>query len=180
MSELVIRKAVAADAAAIAELEKKCFADPWSYESVYYDVVENKLAFYLVAEVRGELQGQARGEAPASAPSGGAWPREGAEPLIAGYAGIWNVAGEGHITNVAVAPERRRQHVADALMEVLLSVTEADGIRSHTLEVRKSNAPAISLYEKHGFRIAGERRGYYQDNGEDALIMWREEKEERR
>lgn len=159
MSELIIRRAAERDVTAIAELEKKCFADPWSYESVYYDVVKNKIAFYIVAEIT-------------ETKTGG---KQSSDPVIAGYAGIWNVAGEGHITNVAVDPKRRRMHIADAVMETLIRVTEEDGIRKHTLEVRRSNVPAIRLYEKHGFRIAGERKKYYQDNGEDALIMWRGE-----
>ena len=74
---------------------------------------------------------------------------------------------------MAVSPEYRRKGVGDALMEVMLKVTEESGVLSHTLEVRKSNAGALRLYEKHGFKIAGERKGYYEDNGEDALIMWR-------
>ena len=154
MSELIIRQAAEKDVAAIAELEKRCFADPWSYDSVYYDVVKNKLALYIVAEQ----------------PGGSAEP---APAVIAGYAGIWNIAGEGHITNVAVAPEYRRKHIGEAMLAVLLRVTEENGVKSHTLEVRKSNGPAISLYKKSGFEIAGERKGYYQDNGEDAFIMWR-------
>ncbi|MBS6207783.1 MAG: ribosomal protein S18-alanine N-acetyltransferase [Firmicutes bacterium] len=146
LAELIVRRAEARDAEAIAELEKVCFSQPWSYESIYHDVAENKLSFYLAAETEGK---------------------------VIGYAGIWNIAGEGHITNVAVSPEYRRKGVGDALMEVMLKVTEESGVLSHTLEVRKSNAGALRLYEKHGFKIAGERKGYYEDNGEDALIMWR-------
>ena len=82
------------------------------------------------------------------------------------YDTIW------HIMNVAVAPERRRERIATALLEELLRRVEEPEPR-FTLEVRTSNAGAIALYERHGFRGAGLRRRYYQDNGEDAVIMWR-------
>ncbi|MBJ7328850.1 MAG: ribosomal protein S18-alanine N-acetyltransferase [Solirubrobacteraceae bacterium] len=77
-----------------------------------------------------------------------------------------------HIMNVAVDPDVRRQRVATSLIDELLRrIDDADA--RYTLEVRPSNQPAIDLYERYGFRSAGRRRRYYQDNGEDALIMWR-------
>jgi [ribosomal protein S18]-alanine N-acetyltransferase len=82
------------------------------------------------------------------------------------YETVW------HVMNVAVAPERRRQGVATALLGELYRRTEDERAR-FTLEVRRSNQIAIDLYEREGFRAAGLRRRYYQDNGEDALIMWR-------
>ena len=98
---------------------------------------------------------------------------------VIGYAGIWKIADEGHITNVAVEPLHRRKSVGDMLIAALIEVTEEQGITRHTLEVRKSNISAIRLYEKHDFKIEGERKAYYEDNGEDALIMWRETNNER-
>ena len=77
-----------------------------------------------------------------------------------------------HIMNVAVDPDRRRQGLASALLTDLLRRIDGRGAR-FTLEVRESNAGAIALYERFGFRAAGRRRRYYQDNGEDAVIMWR-------
>jgi ribosomal-protein-alanine N-acetyltransferase len=76
--------------------------------------------------------------------------------------------------NVAVAPAHRRRGVATALLERLFALTAADPRHGYTLEVRVSNAAAIRLYERLGFRRRGIRRGYYTDNREDALIMWRE------
>ena len=76
--------------------------------------------------------------------------------------------------NIAVAPAYRRKGIARALMERLFEVTERDARRGYTLEVRVSNDAAISLYEALGFRARGIRRGYYTDNREDALIMWRD------
>lgn len=147
--KLIIRQAEAADVLAIEEVEKACFSVPWSYDSLYHDIVENKLAFYIVAEIRGR---------------------------ICGYVGIWKILEEGHITNVAVSPEYRRMRIASAMLSVLLEVTAEQGIQRYTLEVRKGNQPAMSLYEGFGFAEAGVRKGYYEDNGEDALIMWKEKK----
>ena len=77
------------------------------------------------------------------------------------------------ITNVAVSPAHRRKHIASALLETLFRVTERAGVVQHTLEVRAGNEGAIKLYEGFGFKEAGLRKGYYEDNGEDAIIMWR-------
>jgi [ribosomal protein S18]-alanine N-acetyltransferase len=76
--------------------------------------------------------------------------------------------------NLAVAPAQRRRGIASALLERLFQVTAAHGERGYTLEVRVSNEGAIKLYERAGFRSRGIRRGYYTDNREDALIMWRD------
>ena len=147
MADLIIRKAEAKDVLAIEEIEKQCFTVPWSYEALYQDIVENKLAFYIVAEL--------------------------AAGQICGYVGIWKIFDEGHITNVAVAPEYRRKHIARAMLEALMEVTAEAGIERYTLEVRAGNEPAIRLYEGLGFKSEGIRPGYYEDNGEDAIIMWR-------
>jgi ribosomal-protein-alanine N-acetyltransferase len=79
-----------------------------------------------------------------------------------------------HVMNVAVAPEHQRRGVASALLERLFELTRDDERRGYTLEVRVSNEDAIRLYEKLGFESRGIRRGYYTDNREDALIMWRD------
>lgn len=136
-----IRRAISTDAEAIHEIELECFSDPWSVNSILEDIEKNEKAKYLVA-VKGDE--------------------------LLGYVGVWNILGEGHITNVAVRGEARRRHIADALIEKLCEEFEVA-----TLEVRASNEPAICLYEKHGFEKIGIRRGYYENNGEDAIIMWR-------
>ena len=143
---ITVRKARTADAAAIAELEKECFARPWSLESVLYDLTENEKAVYVVAELADK---------------------------VCGYAGMWIVAGEGQITNVAVTKTARRMHAATAILGELFELAADTGAESFTLEVRVSNEPAIRLYKGFGFREAGVRKGYYEDNGEDALIMWK-------
>lgn len=146
MAELIIRKGVPADAGDMELLEQQCFAVPWSRDSLLYDLGENPLATYFVAELEGR---------------------------VVGYVGLWVIVDEGHITNVAVSPDFRRMQIGSALIRTMLEVTMDKGVTAHTLEVRAGNDPAIGLYEKFGFKEAGIRKGYYEDNGEDALIMWR-------
>lgn len=145
-SELIVRAAELKDAPEIAEMEKLCFTTPWSLESIQHEIAENKLALYVVGEVDGK---------------------------VVGYVGIWLIVDEGHITNVAVHPDWRRKHIGEAIIKTLIDVTESHGVVAHTLEVRASNIPAQKLYEKFGFMSVGIRQGYYEDNGEDAIIMWR-------
>jgi len=93
---------------------------------------------------------------------------------LVGYLVLSRYVDAWHVMNVAVAPERRREGIASALLRQLLDRTRGDAKRGYTLEVRVSNVGAISLYERFGFRPKGVRRGYYTDNREDALIMWRD------
>lgn len=148
MTDLIIREAEIKDVDAMAELDKLCFAVPWSRQSFYSEITQNPRAIYIVCE-NGET-----GE-------------------IAGYAGLWVILDEGHITNVAVRPTYRRHHIASRMLEMLLSCAESCGVTAETLEVRRSNNAAISLYTGFDFHKEGVRNGYYEDNNEDALIMWR-------
>ena len=144
--DMMIRRAELLDIEEMAMIDEKCFSTPWSIDAFHRELTKNKIAFYMVAEIGG---------------------------FVVAYAGLWRVEDEGHITNVAVLPEYRGMHIASALLEVMFDVCAGEGIVDYTLEVRKSNAPARLLYEKHGFRNEGVRPGYYQDDKEDALIMWR-------
>lgn len=150
--DLIIRQAEEKDIKPMAEMDVLCFSAPWSEESFRNEIEENRLAFYIVAEISGSM---------------------------VGYAGLWCIVDEGHITNVAVHPAYRRKGIGEALISVLLAHTVNNGILSHTLEVRASNEAAISLYAKFGFEPAGLRKNYYEDNGEDAIIMWRKEAADR-
>jgi ribosomal-protein-alanine N-acetyltransferase len=126
-------------------IERRAFPTPWS------------LAMFVL-----EL----------SKPSGVCLAAEGADGAIAGYMVCSRYDTVWHIMNVAVDPDHRREGIATALLtELFRRVGDAEP--RFTLEVRMSNAGAIDLYERHGFRGAGLRRRYYQDNGEDAVIMWR-------
>ena len=93
---------------------------------------------------------------------------------LIGYLVISRYVDAWHVMNVAVSPDHRRRGLAQSLLNHLFELTAGDERRGYTLEVRVSNDGAIKLYERLGFRPRGVRRGYYTDNREDALIMWRE------
>ncbi len=151
MAEVIIRQAQPHDAADIYEIERLCFPDPWSSDSIEFELERNPRAFYVVAE------------------------REG---TVVGYAGLWWIEDEGHITNVAVMSGFRNRKIALGIIEALLEHTAEAGIRHYTLEVRRSNEAAIGLYEKFGFRVEGVRNNYYKFEKEDALIMWKHAEDE--
>lgn len=93
---------------------------------------------------------------------------------LIGYAGSWHILEEAHLTNIAVSSDFRRKKIGEALLARVIKDCIAEGVKYLTLEVRVSNTPAINLYEKYGFKSLGTRKGYYQNNNEDALIMWTE------
>lgn len=127
----------------ITAIERACFSDPWS-ETLFRDILWNDAAVMVVAE--------------------------GADGTVMGYAELSVVLDEGTIDNVAVAPEYRRQGVADALLSAFVRFGRSK-LAFLTLEVRESNVPAITLYRKHGFRAVGRRKNYYDDPKEDAILM---------
>lgn len=143
-----VRKMEKRDLDALAALEKLCFSRPWSRASLESEI-PNENALFLVAESGGTV-------------SGG---------TVAGYAGMHYAAGEGYLDNVAVHPLFRRLGAASALLAGLEAFARENLFAFLTLEVRRSNAGARALYEKHGFRVAGLRPGYYADPPEDAVIM---------
>ena len=130
----------------VAELEKICFADPWSERSVASEL-ENSLSCWLVA-----MDGE----------------------TLAGYVGSQTVLGETDMMNVAVRPDYRRQGIAENLILALIAALRARESHCLTLEVRDSNASARALYEKLGFSEIGRRRNYYRNPKEDALILRKE------
>ncbi len=133
----------AEDAKELAELDKEVFSVPWSEKS-FLEEFENRLAVYYIAKE---------------------------ENKIIGYAGFWHVADEGDITNIAVKQEYRRKGIASRLIETIIKEADRRKLLLLTLEVRESNAAAIKLYEKFGFKIIGKRKRYYTNPAEDALIM---------
>lgn len=130
----------------VAALEKECFSDPWSQRSVASEL-ENPLALWLVWEEDGQ---------------------------VLGYVGSQTVLDETDMMNVAVSAQARRRGIAQALVEALVIQLKQRGSRYLTLEVRASNAPAICLYEKLGFRQVGRRPNYYSHPKEDGLILRKE------
>ncbi len=127
-------------------VENLSFKIPWSRQAFVDEITTNDMAIYFVALCNEQ---------------------------VIGYGGMWKIFDEGHITNIAVHPEFRRCGAASGIMEKMLETSEEKGVKSLTLEVRKSNIAAQSLYCKYGFNPEGIRKGYYSDTGEDALIMWK-------
>jgi ribosomal-protein-alanine N-acetyltransferase len=132
------------DIPAVHVIERASFAVPWPDEAYRNELSTNRLATYVVA-------------------------RAGED--VAGFAGLWVMVDEAHITTFAVDPRWRRRGIGERLLLALLDVAVERRAREATLEVRLSNMPARRLYEKYGFRPVGIRPRYYSDNGEDALIM---------
>lgn len=147
------------DVPQVVAIERQVFPTPWSEEAFLGEVRNNALAVYLVLVE--ENQGQ--------------------EQLLA-YGGLWKIFDEGHITNVAVDSAHQGKKLGRFLLHGLIDWAWSNQLSHLTLEVRVSNKAAIALYEKAGFKIAGRRPGYYEDTGEDALIMWlhRPRKEEKK
>ena len=133
--------------AGVCEVENKSFAVPWT-ERMFYDELKNPLARYVVL-----LDKQNPGN-------------------VIAYVGYWKIFDEGHITNVAVHPEWRGKKGATYLLRQMMQLAASEGMKDMTLEVRRSNLAAQGLYTKLGFAVEGVRPNYYEDNGEDALIMW--------
>ena len=130
----------------VAALEALCFSDPWSEKSVGSELT-NPLSYWLVA-----LDGE----------------------TVAGYVGSQTVLDETDMMNIAVHPKYRRQGIAEALVDALVDKLKEKGSRCLTLEVRESNLPAITLYEKLGFAQIGLRKNYYRNPRENALILRKE------
>ncbi len=130
----------------VLEIERQSFRTPWPRDAYAHELRENRLAAYLVARAE-------TGE-------------------VVGYAGMWVILDEAHITTIAVDPQYRGQHIGERLLVGLIDEALARGARWMTLEVRRSNLAAQALYRKYGFREIGVRKGYYSDNREDAIVMW--------
>ncbi len=146
-----IRRLTYADLPQVIAVERRAFSTPWSLAMFVLEL--SKPSGICLAALRGER--------------------------IVGYLVCSRYDTVWHLMNVAVDDRLRRQGIAEALMDRLFEMADAPG-EQYTLEVRMSNVSAIKLYEKRGFRAAGRRRGYYHDNREDAVIMWRTAPDETR
>jgi ribosomal-protein-alanine N-acetyltransferase len=133
------------DIPAVCEIEQESFTTPWTAGAFRNELTNNHFAHYVIMEIGGE---------------------------IAGYAGMWLILEEAHITNIAVRSRFRGKKLGERLVRELMRTAAFLGAARMTLEVRASNYVAQRLYEKMGFRSVGVRRGYYTDNNEDAIIMW--------
>ncbi len=143
MVDYTIRRMNKGDIKQLSELEKVCFSVPWSEQS-FAEEFENDLAVYFIAEQCGNL---------------------------IGYIGFWRIIDEGHITNIAVSPDFRRNGIATALIGTAVKYAKTLNLVLLTLEVRKSNLAAQHLYRNFGFVALGERKDYYTNPRENAVIM---------
>ncbi|KAB3532424.1 ribosomal-protein-alanine N-acetyltransferase [Alkaliphilus pronyensis] len=147
MEGTITRKMTINDIADVMIIEKSSFSVPWSRASFEKELKSNTCARYYVAEL---------------------------DKKIVAYMGLWIIIDEAHITNIAVDPQFRGLSIGKAIVKEVIKETKESGILRITLEVRKSNIVAQNLYKSLGFLPCGVRPGYYSDNGEDALIMWKE------
>ncbi len=146
--DVEIRRLVYPDLPAVIAIERRVFPTPWSLAMFVLELSKQSgicLAAVLPDKHRRQLVGYL---------------------ICSRYETVW------HVMNIAVSAEHQRMGIASALLDELYKRVEDETAR-YTLEVRRSNQLAIRLYEREGFRVAGLRRRYYQDNGEDALVMWR-------
>ena len=148
MTTIQLRRLQIRDLAAIETIERRSYPTPWS-RSMFASELAKSSSLCL-----------------------GAF--EGENEELVGYLIISRYVDAWHVMNVAVSPEHRRRGIATMLLDRLFELTAGDGRRGYTLEVRVSNKHAIDLYERLGFKGRGIRRGYYTDNREDALIMWKD------
>jgi ribosomal-protein-alanine N-acetyltransferase len=143
-SRVVVEPMRLEDVSAVHEIERLSFRTPWPAYAFEQELKGNRLAHYVVAR---------------------------AGDRVVGFAGIWMMVDEAHITTFSVHPEWRRQQIGRQLLLSLVELSVTIGARRMTLEVRASNESAQSLYRSFGFEVAGRRPGYYTDDGEDALVM---------
>lgn len=144
MRSLTVEPMALADLDAVLAIERASFTAPWSRSAFVHELQQNRAARCWVARVGAEL---------------------------VGYLCLWEVGPELHITNLAVHPGWRRRGVARTLLGDILEDARRRGLTMAFLEVRPTNHEARGLYEHFGFRVIGQRKGYYVDTGEDALIM---------
>jgi ribosomal-protein-alanine N-acetyltransferase len=141
---IVVDRMTVDDLLVVQVIERESFSTPWPAHAYRQEIEQNRLAHYIVARYRDQ---------------------------IVGFAGIWLLVDEAHITTFATQSRWRRQGIGERLLVALLDLALARGAKEATLEVRPSNIPAKRLYEKYGFKVVGVRPRYYSDNNEDALIM---------
>jgi ribosomal-protein-alanine N-acetyltransferase len=147
MPELTIGLMVESDIDQVHAIEKACFSTPWPRESFILEITENACARYIVLHEDGHA--------------------------IA-YGGMWFVLDEGHITNIAVRPDRWRMGYGAMVTQAMIRLAADSGMSFLTLECRRSNVVARKMYRKLGFIDVGYRKRYYADNNEDAIVMLNE------
>ncbi|HEX5417805.1 MAG TPA: ribosomal protein S18-alanine N-acetyltransferase [Chloroflexota bacterium] len=189
MSRYVLRPMQFEDIDAVSAVERECFTTPWPTSAYRRELRDNRLGRYIVlVEMPGNGPGapvpdHANEENPGGVRRAvGQLLRPFSRPTstlpsnerVVGFAGMWLMLDEAHVTTIGVKPELRGHGLGELLFATLMEIAMNVGARRVTLEVRVSNYSAQALYRKYTFREEGIRRRYYSDNNEDALIMWSE------
>ena len=166
--KFIIRRMTPEDLPGVLTVERACFTEPWSEASYRTALLQPYTTYYVAEAVVADL-----------VPAEGTRSLTAAGSRIIATCGLYNLAGEGELTNVAVLPGWRGLGISRRLLERLFEESE-DEIGDYTLEVRAGNLPAIRLYESFGFTAEGRRPGFYDRPREDALIYWKRRKKEDR
>ncbi len=173
------------DIPAVMEIEQAAFPRPWPEQAYRYELTENPNAYFVVARLVNLPSASRRSQpfipafpsilhklfARALPPTTQISPSRAAEAPIIGFAGMWMYVDEAHIATIATHPNWRRRGVGEHILINLLREAQRRNAANTTLEVRINNRVAQNLYKKYGFEEVGQRKAYYQDNREDALIM---------
>jgi [ribosomal protein S18]-alanine N-acetyltransferase len=165
--QLAIEPMREGDVPVVQEIEKEIFSTPWPRNAYYRELASRNTAHYIVLRRESGGGGSGEGLRPAD-------PRGGPPPLmeIIGYGGMWRMYDEAHVTTIGVRRDQQRGGYGRIVFAALVQAAYDLGAKWITLEVRTSNENAQRMYENFGFKVIGRRRGYYTDNGEDAIVMW--------
>ena len=139
------------DVPTVQQIEREIFSTPWPRNAYYRELASRNSAHYIVLRRYGE---------------------DDAAPEIVGYAGMWRMYDEAHVTTIGVRRDLHHSGYGRVLFAALVQSAYDMGAKWITLEVRTSNDNAMRMYDNFGFKVIGRRKGYYTDNGEDAIVMW--------
>ncbi len=149
-----------ADVNTVQEIEREIFATPWPRNAYYRELASRASAHYVILRHEGLAEMPSRFRLP------------DLDPTIVGYGGMWRMYDEAHVTTIGVRRDLQHQGYGRILFAGLVQASYDMGAKWITLEVRTSNDNAMRMYEGFGFKVIGRRKGYYTDNGEDAIVMW--------
>jgi len=149
-----------ADIATVQEIEREIFSTPWPRNAYYRELASRSSAHYVVLRQEGTVE----------RPTG--FHSAELDPSIIGYGGMWRMYDEAHVTTIGVRRDVQHHGHGRIVFAGLVQAAYDMGAKWVTLEVRVSNENAMRMYEAFGFKVIGRRKGYYTDNGEDAVVMW--------
>jgi [ribosomal protein S18]-alanine N-acetyltransferase len=147
------------DVATVQEIERDIFATPWPRNAYYRELASRSSAHYVVLRQEGIVERPVQRSADL-------------DPTIIGYGGMWRMYDEAHVTTIGVRRDLHHRGYGRIIFAGLVQAAYDMGAKWVTLEVRTSNDNAIHMYEAFSFKVIGRRKGYYTDNGEDAIVMW--------